>query len=309
MGRCVAVGDSLAPYTVAMAASRAILRFDGVTIRFDERTVLDNVTLTAEPGETKVIYGAAGSGKTMLMKAGIGLVPTDGGNVVLLGKDITNLDEKQLFPLRRDVGVLFQEGGLFDSLTVEENVSYPLLYQPDQRLSRSELAERVEEALSFVGLADTMAKYPSELSGGMRRRVGIARAAVTKPPLMLYDSPTAGLDPITAFLIMSLALRQRDSENTTLFVITHRYQDGKLLANYRFDPASQKIVRSLDKRRTRFVVLRDGRIVFEGSEAELLASSDPYVSAFSGRPSRPALTHAEHNLPEDVAGGKSLVRL
>jgi phospholipid/cholesterol/gamma-HCH transport system ATP-binding protein len=183
---------------VAMTVSRAILRFDRVTMRFDDRAVLDNVTLTAEPGETKVIYGAAGSGKTMLMKAGIGLVPTDGGNVMLLGKEITNLDEKQLFPLRRNVGVLFQEGGLFDSLTVEENVSYPLLYQPDQKPSRSEIEERVKEALTFVGLADTMAKYPSELSGGMRRRVGIARAAVTKPPLMLYDSPTA---------IMSLALR------------------------------------------------------------------------------------------------------
>ena len=177
-------------------------------------------------------------------------------------------------------------------------------------MARSEVIARVKEALSFVGLSDIMDKYPSELSGGMRRRVGIARAAVTKPPLMLYDSPTAGLDPITAFRIMSLALRQRDSRNTTLFVITHRHQDGKLLANYRFDAASGNIIRSSDRRRTtRFVVFRDSRIVFEGCEEELLDSTDPYISKFSGRTSRAGLAHAEHDLPEYMTISKSLVRL
>src|ERR1700681_13016 len=138
-----------------MADRPPILRFDQVTVRFDDRAVLDNVALTAEAGDTKVIYGAAGSGKTILMKTAIGLIRPDEGNVLLLGKDITSLEEEQLFPLRRGVGILFQEGGLFDSLTVEENVSYPLLYQRDQKLSRSEVIERVKEALSVVGLADT----------------------------------------------------------------------------------------------------------------------------------------------------------
>jgi phospholipid/cholesterol/gamma-HCH transport system ATP-binding protein len=178
--------------------------------------------------------------------------------------------------------VLFQEGGLFDSLTVEENVAFPLVNQPGQPLPDSEIQARVRRAIEFVDLGAALEKYPSELSGGMQRRVGIARASVTGPPFMLFDSPTAGLDPITAFRIVALILRQRDTRNTTSLIVTHRRQDGHLLAKWRYDPEQAKIIRSSDgQKRVRFLVLREGRLLFEGSEEELLSSTDPYIAKFA----------------------------
>lgn len=229
------------------------------------------------------MFGAAGSGKTVLLKTAIGLIRPDAGRVYLLGQDITGLDEEQLYPLRRNVGMLFQEGGLFDSLTVEENLAFPLL-ERERKLQESEVRERVKEELDIVELAGNLEKYPSELSGGMRRRVGIARAAITKPPLILYDSPTAGLDPITAYRIIALVIQQRDTQNTTSLVVTHRYQDGHMLANLIHDPHSNKLVRaSQGGAPTNFLVLRAGRLVFEGSEADLRSLRDPYVSKFVKR--------------------------
>lgn len=182
------------------------------------------------------------------------------------------------------MGVLFQEGALFDSLTVKDNVAFPLRNLRDGKAPESEVQARVKEALDFVDLGKVMESYPSELSGGMRRRVGIARAAVTRPLLMMYDSPTAGLDPITAFRIISLVIQQRDTRNTTSLVVTHRYQDGHLLANYSYDPQSCKLAHSRDMRRpTTFVILREGKMVFCGSEAELRSSTDSYVVRFAGR--------------------------
>jgi phospholipid/cholesterol/gamma-HCH transport system ATP-binding protein len=217
------------------------------------------------------------------LKTVIGLIRPAAGRVYLFDRDITGLREEALFPLRHRVGVLFQEGGLFDSLTVEENVAYPLLNRADRTPPESEVEARVQTALDFVELGAVLDKYPSELSGGMRRRVGIARAAVANPPLMLSDSPTAGLDPVTAYRIIALLIQQRDTRNATSLVVTHRHQDGKLLANYRYDPKAGKPVPSGDRRhRTRFLVLRDGRIVFQGSEAEMHSSNDPYVAIFAG---------------------------
>ena len=228
--------------------------------------------------------GSKGSGKTVLLKTAIGLIQPDEGHVCLFGEDITNLAEEKLYPLRRRVGVLFQEGGLFDSLTVEENVAFPLLNQPGEALPESEVQSRVKQELDFVGLGTAMEKYPSELSGGMQRRVGIARAAVTRPPFTLFDSPTAGLDPITAFHIVALLIRQRDIRNTTSLIVTHRRQDGDLLANWRYDPQQEKLVRSRNVYQpARFVVLREGRLVFEGSEAELFSSRDAYIAKFAPR--------------------------
>ena len=243
-------------------------------------------------GETRVVVGAAGSGKTMLLKTTVGLVPADSGHIRLFGEEVTGRKESQLFDLRSKVGILFQEGGLFDSLTIAENVAYPLLNQHmigaaggGHGLGEAEVEQRVREALRFVELEHTLDKFPSELSGGMRRRVGIARAVVTAPALVLYDSPTAGLDPITANTIISLIIMERDLRNTATIMVTHRYQDGHLMANFRYNPSSGKIEplpREGDQARvtTRFFVMNQGRLVFEGSEAELQSAQDEYVRKF-----------------------------
>jgi phospholipid/cholesterol/gamma-HCH transport system ATP-binding protein len=201
------------------------------------------------------------------------------------------MNERDLYPLRSRVGVLFQEGGLFDSLTIGENVEYPLLNQQNRNgngahpLSLEEVEKRVRETLSFVELGQTFDKFPSELSGGMRRRVGIARAIVTEPPLVLYDSPTAGLDPITANMIMALIAKEREIRNTASLIVTHRYQDGELMANFRYDPERQELVALSDQDgtaqvRTKFIVMKEGQIVFFGTREELEDAKDPYVSRF-----------------------------
>ncbi len=270
---------------MAPGQPESILRFEDVSLYFDEQPALDDVSFELKAGESCVILGAAGSGKTVLLKTAIGLLKPDRGHVWLFGRDITRLPESELVDLRSRVGILFQEGALFDSLTIEENVAYPLLNQRSVRCPRDQVRARVEAALRRVELEHTLDKYPSELSGGMRRRVGIARANVTEPPLVLYDSPTAGLDPITANTIMSLILKERDTKNTTTVIVTHRYQDGHLLANFRFNPATGKLEPVPEDEAhgvsgTRFLVLRDGRLVFEGSQRELEASTDPYVQKF-----------------------------
>jgi phospholipid/cholesterol/gamma-HCH transport system ATP-binding protein len=235
-----------------------------------------------------VILGAAGSGKTVLLKTALGLVRPTSGRVSLFGQDITDLTEQALFEIRARVGMLFQEGALFDSSTVEENVAYPLLSRissPTQA-QITEIEGRVLEALKFVELGHTIEKFPSELSGGMRRRVGIARATVTQPPLVLYDSPTAGLDPITANTIMALVAKERDVRNTATVIVTHRYQDGQLLAQFRYNPGSGHLVpddHSGVGHKTIFMVMRDARLVFEGSQSELENSADPYLNKFVRR--------------------------
>lgn len=263
-----------------------VLRFDGVNVVFDETPALAGLSFAMRAGETRVILGAAGSGKTVLLKAALGLIHADSGRISVFGEDITRRSERDLFELRGRMGILFQEGGLFDSLTIEENVAYPLVNQKAaRRPAPQEVRERVEESLRFVELEHTLDKYPSELSGGMRRRVGIARAVVTEPPLVLYDSPTAGLDPITANTIIALIIKERDVKNTTTALVTHRFQDGTLLANYRYNPQSgglEPMGRDGNGgRETTFMVLREGRLVFEGTQEELEASRDPYVSKFA----------------------------
>jgi phospholipid/cholesterol/gamma-HCH transport system ATP-binding protein len=239
------------------------------------------------PGETRVVFGSAGSGKTVLLKVAVGLLKPDSGRVFLLGHEITHMQEQELFDLRARVGILFQEGALFDSLNIADNVVYPLENQRALRVDpggRSK-EDRVREALAFVELENTLSKYPSELSGGMRRRVGIARAVVTQPELELYDSPTAGLDPITAHTIISLILKERDLRNTATIMVTHRYQDGQLMANFRYNPNSGDIEKaprgSQETVDTKFLIMHEGRLVFEGTEQEFLANQDPYVRKFA----------------------------
>jgi phospholipid/cholesterol/gamma-HCH transport system ATP-binding protein len=265
-----------------------LLRFEDVVVTFGEAPVLDRVSLELYRGETVVILGAAGSGKTVLLKTALGLIKPDEGHVYLFGQDTKRLKERELMELRSKMGILFQEGGLFDSLSIEENVGYPLANQKSLHCPPGEIRPRVEEALQFVELGHTLEKVPSELSGGMRRRVGIARAIVTQPDLLLYDSPTAGLDPITANTIMALIAKERDARGTTTALATHRFQDGQLLANYRYNPKTESLEpitangRTVDVR-TRFIVMGNGRIVFEGSQEDLEASADPYIAKFSRR--------------------------
>jgi phospholipid/cholesterol/gamma-HCH transport system ATP-binding protein len=268
--------------------SQPVLRFERVTVRFDEYKALDEVSFAVEAGESLVIFGASGGGKTVLLKTALGLLRPDGGRVYVFGQDITDLREQELFGIRSNMGVLFQEGGLFDSLTIEENVSYPIENLAGFDSTPEEMHERAEEALRFVELEHTLEKFPSELSGGMRRRVGIARAVVTEPRLVLYDSPTAGLDPITAYTIIALVVKQRDLKNTTTVMATHRYQDGHFLATSRYNRETGQIDHLGEQEggngaRTTFMVLREGRLAFQGTLAELKASADPYLSKFVKR--------------------------
>jgi phospholipid/cholesterol/gamma-HCH transport system ATP-binding protein len=270
-----------------MSLTPPILEFEKVTIRFDRgpqfpSEVLDDVSFRLEQGETKVLMGAAGSGKSVLMKAALGLIPTDEGAVRLFGHNLSGLSEDEMFPLRLRAGMVFQEGALFDSLTVGENVAY--IFQEERSLPEEEETRRVEEALRFVELGGRAARMPSELSGGMRRRVAIARAFVGGPPLMLYDSPTAGLDPVTAHRIMLLVVKLRDMQRVSALLVTHRLQDAHVLAHSRFNPETGQLEQSAaptdDSARTSFLVLREGAVVFEGGAEELFASRDAYVRKF-----------------------------
>ena len=262
----------------------SILRFEHVTVAFGGDWALSDVSFEAFEGESRVILGAAGSGKTVLLKTALGLVKPDTGKVFAFGQDITRMREPELFEIRSKMGMLFQESALFDSMNIEENVAYPLLNQKSIRCSEEEAHARVVQALDFVELGGTLEKFPSELSGGMRRRAGIARAVVTEPPLVLYDSPTAGLDPITAQTIMLLLIKERDVSHTTALVVTHRYQDGNLMANFRYNSEQGRLEPARNgaslNTRTMFMVMREGRLIFEGDQDRLEASTDPYISKF-----------------------------
>jgi len=261
-----------------------ILRFENVNVSFDGVAALRDLTFEAREGESRVILGAAGSGKTVLLKTALGLVRPDSGKVFVFGRDISGMQEHELFDIRSRIGMLFQESALFDSMSIEDNVAYPLLNQKAIQCPAGEVYARVKQALEFVELGRTLAKFPSELSGGMRRRAAIARAVVTEPPLMLYDSPTAGLDPITAHTIIALLIKERDTSKTTTLMVTHRYQDGNLIANFRYnskqgnlEPASRVDGHTA---RTTFMVLKEGRLIFEGDQDLLEASQDVYISKF-----------------------------
>jgi phospholipid/cholesterol/gamma-HCH transport system ATP-binding protein len=266
-------------------SAKSIVKFEHVNVSFDGVPALKDLSFEVCEGEARIILGAASSGKTVLLKTSLGLVRPDSGSVYLFGQNITSMTEQQLFDIRSKIGMLFQESALFDSLTIEENVAYPLLNQSAIQCPLNEVEKRVTEALHFVELDQTLARFPSELSGGMRRRAAIARAVVTGPPLLLYDSPTAGLDPITAHTIMALIIKERDVANTTTLIVTHRYQDGSLVANFRYNPDNGQLVPARENGHrpqlwTKFMVLHDGTLVFEGTQAELEASSDSYISKF-----------------------------
>jgi len=266
-----------------------LVQFDDVSTQFGDVWALRDVSFGLRKSETRIVFGAAGSGKTTLLKAAIGLIQPDSGKICLFGEEVTNRSEHALFGLRAKAGMLFQESALFDSLTVRENVEYPLRNQQSENpLSEEEIERRAREALRFVELEYTLDKLPSELSGGMRRRVGIARAIVTEPPLVLYDSPTAGLDPITANTIMALIAKERDVRQTASLIVTHRFQDGELMANFRYDAGAEELMPVPEAERddpertqTRFFVMKEGEIVFSGTQEQLNQATDPYIRRFA----------------------------
>jgi phospholipid/cholesterol/gamma-HCH transport system ATP-binding protein len=269
---------------------QSLLRFDKVGHHFDDVVALEDISFEMGAGETRVILGAAGSGKSTLLKCALGLIQPETGRIYLFGRQINNLKEKELFAIRSRVGVLFQEGGLFDSISVGENVAYPLLNRGTDNTPLDQVDVKVLDALRFVELEHTVEKFPAELSGGMRRRVGIARAIITDPPLVLYDSPTAGLDPITANTIMALIAKERDSQNAANLIVTQRYQDGQLMANFRYNRTNGHLEpvsgdgsgngNGSNPTHTIFMVMKEGRLVFEGTQGELEASTDSYISKF-----------------------------
>ena len=269
---------------MAVETRTAVLRFENVTVSFDGDVALRDISFAAFEGESRIILGAAGSGKTVLLKTAMGLVKPESGKVFVFGQDISTMSEKRLFDVRSKIGMLFQESALFDSLNIEENVAYPLLNQPSIHCPKADVLSRVKRTLEFVELGGTLAKFPSELSGGMRRRAAIARAVVTAPPLVLYDSPSAGLDPITAHTIMALLIKERDMTQTTTILVTYRYQDGNLMANFRYNSKQGRLepARHSDGPlpRTTFMVLREGRLVFEGDQDRLESTADEYISKF-----------------------------
>jgi phospholipid/cholesterol/gamma-HCH transport system ATP-binding protein len=268
----------------ASAASQPVLSLKDISIAFDKGNVLDDLSFSIAPQETKILIGESGSGKTLVLKLAAGLIQPDSGSVLMLGQDLCCMGEKQLLAFRRNIGFVFQEGALFDSLTVADNVAYVLR---EEHVDEAEIEPRVRESLRFVEMEDTLEKFPSELSGGMRRRVSIARALVARPHVVLYDSPTAGLDPVTSQTIITLIMRLRDTQGVTSLMATHRLQDAFGLANFHFDGQSGRVVHipkngasKTPGAATTFVVLRDGKNYFEGTPAELADSSDEYLRRF-----------------------------
>src|ERR1700752_4359735 len=244
--------------------------FREVAIAFEDKVVLDGVSFELRHGESKAVFGVAGSGKTTILKLALGLLKPDRGTIRVLGHDVTAMQEDDLFELRRSLGMVFQESALFDSLTVEENVAYRLIEEGGH--SEGEIQARVVEALRFVELEHTLPLFPSQLSGGMRRRVAIARAIVTQPAVLLYDSPTAGLDPITSTTIIELIVKQRDVHRTPSMLVTHRIQDAFTLCTHFFDTeknAMMPLPKGITDPGTTFLMLDEGRMIFDGSLQQL----------------------------------------
>ena len=258
------------------------IQFENVSIAFEENQVLDGISFQLMHGETKAIFGVAGSGKSTILKLALGLLKPDSGRIVVLGEEVTGMTEDQLFELRRRVGIVFQESALFDSLTVRENVAFRL-YE-EGTVSEEQIEQRVREALSFVELENTVDMYPSELSGGMRRRVGIARTIITHPEVLLYDSPTGGLDPITSNTIIELIVKQRDLFKISSLLVTHRLQDAFTMGTHYFDRKENRMKPLPPNARAEvpmgFLILRDAHIIFDGDLKSLRETRDEYIREY-----------------------------
>ncbi len=264
----------------ATDTASAVVEFRDVTISFDGPPVLREISFSVGPRETRILLGPAGVGKSVLLKATNGLVCPDSGNIFLFGDDISKMKESSLFALRARTGMVFQEGALFDSLSVRDNVAYQLI---QERVPDDEIDHRVQEALLFVGLEHTFSLFPGSLSGGMRRRVAIARALIRNPELLLYDSPTGGLDPVTSTTIIELIVKQRDFYKTPSILVTHRLQDAFTMVTHRYDAEKNGMVPLPEGEtdpNTTFMMLNEGKLIFDGTIDDLEACEDPFVKEF-----------------------------
>ena len=262
--------------------SAPVIVFEDVAISFADNEVLRGVSFHLPRGETKAIFGVAGSGKSLILKLALGLVRPDSGRIVVLGQDVTQMREAELFQLRGKIGMVFQESALFDSLTVRDNVAYRLM--EEHGIYDEDIDRRVREALRFVELEHTLDLAPSELSGGMRRRVAIARALITQPELLLYDSPTGGLDPVTSNTIIELIMKQRDVYKTSALLVTHRLQDAFTMATHQFDKQANRMVplpqgQHCEVPRS-FLMLREGKVIFDGDLHDLANAQDEYIREY-----------------------------
>jgi phospholipid/cholesterol/gamma-HCH transport system ATP-binding protein len=262
-----------------------MIEFRDVTISFNDDLILNNVSFKIIHGETKIILGESGSGKSTILKLLLGLIRPDSGQIIVDGRDITLMTERELVAVRRNIGMVFQEGALFDSLSVRDNVGYRLL--EEGRLTDDEVDAAVSQLLGFVGLEDAIDKMPAELSGGMKRRVGIARALVGTPKIVLYDEPTAGLDPITKRTIVELMIKLRDMEGVTSVFVTHDLQAASLMANEYASAGKDGHISfalggdSFCLLNVNFIMLHGGLICFQGSYPELMNSELPYIHTFT----------------------------
>ncbi|MGA9511726.1 MAG: ATP-binding cassette domain-containing protein [Candidatus Sulfotelmatobacter sp.] len=263
-------------------SSAPVIVFEDVALAFGRNEVLRGVSFHLPSGETKAIFGVAGSGKSLTLKLALGLIRPDSGRITVLGQDITQMPEDELFELRGKIGMVFQESALFDSLTVRENVAYRLT--EEHGVYDDDIDRRVREALRFVELEHTLELFPSELSGGMRRRVAIARAIITQPELLLYDSPTGGLDPVTSNTIIELIVKQRDVYHTSALLVTHRLQDAFTMATHQFDKQANRMVPLPAGMHCEvplsFLILRDGKVIFDGDIHQLATTQDEYIREY-----------------------------
>lgn len=269
--------------TSSIDFEKTAIEFKDIKLSFDEQVILNKISFRVQPGEMKILMGGSGTGKSTTLKLVLGLIKPDSGSIFVDGEDITDYNETQLVHVRQKIGMVFQEGALFDSLTVYENVGYRLF---EAGIDEAEIMKTVRQMLTFVNLEDAIYKMPAELSGGMRRRVGIARALVGKPKMILYDEPTAGLDPPTARTILELAMKLRDIEGVSSIFVTHRIQDARQLASEHVIMNSngsfevKKNEDGLDNKNTQFIMLKEGKIIFNGSGREIWSSQDPYIKNF-----------------------------
>src|SRR3982750_4175512 len=268
----------------ALAFGGPIVVFDKVNLAFDEKVILREVSFTLQTGHTKIFLGASGAGKSTILRLMLGLLKPDGGEIFVNGERVDNMSEDQLMAVRADLGMVFQEGALFDSLTVRENVGYKLFEELHWPLDRANA--RVAEVLGFIGLAEFIDRMPSELSGGQRRRVAIARAMAAKPRILLYDEPTTGLDPITCLTVDEEIVKLRDLEQVSSVLVTHQLRDAFFVAEHAASRnGNQIVIEKADREKTdqaEFIMLKEGRIHFEGNASELrqIASRDPYIQSF-----------------------------
>ena len=265
----------------AVTAEHAVA-FDEVALAFDEKVILKRVSFSLRPGQMKIILGASGAGKSTILRLILGLLRPDDGRIYVEDRRVDDMPESELMEVRGNIGMVFQEGALFDSLTVRENVGYRLFEETDMPIP--EVDARVAEVLGYVGLSEYAERMPSELSGGQRRRVAIARALTSRPRLLLYDEPTTGLDPITALTIDDEIMKLRDLEGVTSIIVTHQLRDAFHISEHQAVREQGRVdFRKADaahQERTQFVMLKDGGICFEGTAEELRASKDPYLQAF-----------------------------